>query len=246
MPRLSWKIKIALILSGLTVVLTLLHIALFNDPRTLFFYLALDIVFVPVQVLLVSIVIEQLLSERETQNKRRKLNMVIGAFMGELGTRLLGDINRLRVAAQTFDAVLNIDGSWKQNEYRQARQQVAASHLLFTSTADDLEALRILLLQQRNFVLGLLQNANTLEHEAFSDLLLAVCHLTEELEYRGDFSALPESDHQHLHGDILRAYGLLVQQWISYMQHLQGDYPYIFSLSVRTSPFNPNASAIVL
>lgn len=246
MPRFSWKIKIALILSGLTVVLTLLHIALFNDPRTLFFYLALDIVFVPVQVLLVSIVIEQLLSERETQNKRRKLNMVIGAFMGELGTRLLGDINRLRIAAHTFDAALNVDGSWKQNDYRHAQHQVAASHLAFAATAGDLQALRILLLRQRNFVLGLLQNSNTLEHEAFSDLLLAVCHLTEELECRSDFATLPESDHQHLHGDILRAYGLLVQQWLSYLQHLQSDYPYIFSLAVRTSPFNPHASPLVL
>lgn len=246
MPRLSWKIKISLILSGLTGVLTLLHIALFNDPRTLFFYLALDIVFVPVQVLLVSIVIEQLLSERETQIKRRKLNMVIGAFMGELGTRLLGDMNRLRVDARAFDAALNVDRDWKQNDYRQARQQVAASHLFFASTMGDLAGLRALLLPQRNFVLGLLQNANTLEHEAFSDLLLAVCHLTEELECRGDFALLPESDHQHLHGDILRAYGLLVTQWLSYMEHQQSHYPYIFSLAVRTSPFNPNASAVVL
>lgn len=246
MPRLSWKIRIALILSGLTVVLTLLHIALFDDARTLFFYLALDIVFVPVQVLLVSIVIEQLLSERETQVKRRKLNMVIGAFMGVLGTRLLGDIGRICIEAQPFASALNVSGAWKKNDYRQARHHVVASHLAFAPTWADLEELRTLLRRQRNFLLGLLQNANTLEHEAFSDLLLAVSHLTEELECRGDFAGLPESDLHHLHGDLQRAYGLLVQQWLSYMQHLQSDYPYIFSLSVRTSPFNPAASAVVL
>lgn len=246
MPRLSWKIKIALILSGLTVVLTLLHIALFNDARTLFFYLALDIVFVPVQVLLVSIVIEQLLSERETQVKRRKLNMVIGAFMGVLGTKLLGDIDRICVDSPPFTRALDVSGAWKKNDYRQAQRHVAASHLAFAPSVGDLEALRTLLRQQRDFVLGLLQNANTLEHEAFSDLLLAVSHLTEELECRDAFAGLPESDLSHLRGDIQRAYGLLVQQWLSYMQHLQSDYPYIFSLSVRTSPFNPAASAVVL
>ena len=246
MPRLSWKIKIALILSGLTVVLTLLHIALFNDPRTLFFYLALDVVFVPVQVLLVSIVIEQLLSERETQVKRRKLNMVIGAFMGVLGTKLLDDLGRICVDSSPFTSALNVSGTWKKNDYQQAQRHVVASHLAFAPSGGDLEALRTLLRQQRDFVLGLLQNANTLEHEAFSDLLLAVSHLTEELECRGDFAGLPESDLSHLRGDIQRVYGLLVQQWLSYMQHLQSDYPYIFSLSVRTSPFNPDASAVVL
>lgn len=246
MPRLSWKIKIALILSALTVVLTLLNIALFNEPRTLFFYLALDIVFVPVQVLLVSIVIEQLLSERETQVKRRKLNMVIGAFMGVLGTKLLGDIGRIAIDAQPFTAALNVSGAWKKNDYQQAQRHVVASHLAFAPSGDDLVALRTLLRQQRDFVLGLLQNANTLEHESFSDLLLAVSHLTEELECRADFAVLPESDLNHLHGDLQRAYGLLVKQWLSYMQHLQSDYPYIFSLSVRTSPFNPHASPVVL
>lgn len=245
MPRLSWKIQITLVLTGLTAGLTLLHISLFNDPRTLFFYLALDIVFVPIQVLLVSIVIEQLLSEREKQIKLRKLNMVIGAFMGEIGARLLSDLNRVRVEAQAFDAALNVNGSWRPNDYRQAQRHVAASQLAFAPTANDLAALRSLLLAQRNFILGLLQNANILEHESFSDLLLAVCHLTEELECRDDFAELPETDLLHLQGDIHRAYGLLVKQWLSYMQHQQSDYPYIFSLSVRTSPFNPQASPVV-
>lgn len=246
MPRLSWKIKIALILSGLTVVLTLLHISLFDDPRTLFFYLFLDIVFVPVQVLLVSIVIEQLLSERETQIKLRKLNMVIGAFMGVLGTRLLGDMDRICVDSELFAAALNVNTNWKKRDYLAAQLHVANSTLAFVPTAVDLEKMRSLLRRQRNFILGLLQNSNTLEHEAFSDLLLAVCHLTEELEYRGEFALLPESDLLHLQGDIQRAYGLLVKQWLSYMQHLQSDYPYIFSLSVRTNPFNPLASPVVL
>lgn len=246
MPRLSWKIKIAMVLSGLTVVLTLLHISIFNDPRTLFFYLALDIVFVPVQVLLVSIVIEQLLSERETQLKLRNLNMVIGAFMGVLGSQLLRDISRICVDSQSFDSALDVNGQWKKNDYRKAHNHVSESRLTFAPTVDDLEGLRTMLMQQRNFILGLLQNTNTLEHESFSDLLLAVSHLTEELECRDNLEGLPASDHRHLQGDIQRAYGLLVQEWLNYMQHLQSDYPYIFSLAVRTSPFNPQASPIVL
>lgn len=246
MPRLSWKIKIALILGGLTVILTLLHISVFNEPRTLFFYLFLDIVFVPVQVLLVSIVIEQLLSERETQLKLRNLNMLIGAFMGVLGTRLLGDLERLSDNSGHLSGVLNVNADWKKGDYRSAQLHVASSKLTFVPTAADLEELRSLLREQRNFILGQLQNSNTLEHESFSDLLLAVCHLTEELECRGDAALLPETDLIHLQGDIQRVYGLLLKQWLSYMQHLQNDYPFIFSLSVRISPFNPQASPVVL
>ena len=38
---------------------------------------------------------------------------------------------------------------------------------------------------------------------------------------------------------------LLVREWLSHMEHLKVDYPYLFSLAVRTNPFDPNASAEV-
>ena len=84
-----------------------------------------------------------------------------------------------------------------------------------------------------------------LEHDTFTDLLWAVCHLTEELECRKSPSSLPESDRQHLSNDIRRANSILIREWLSYMRHLQIEYPYMFSLAVRMNPFNPDASPIV-
>jgi hypothetical protein len=42
-----------------------------------------------------------------------------------------------------------------------------------------------------------------------------------------------------------RTYSQLVVQWLLYMEHLKDDYPYLFSLAVRTNPFDPDASSIV-
>jgi hypothetical protein len=42
-----------------------------------------------------------------------------------------------------------------------------------------------------------------------------------------------------------RVYGLLVREWLSYMQHLKGTYPYLFSLAMRTNPFDSQASPVV-
>ena len=90
-------------------------------------------------------------------------------------------------------------------------------------------------------VLSLLGNPNLLEHESFTDLLWAVFHLAEELGSRDRVSSLPESDREHLAGDIRRVNVLLSLEWLAYMQHLQEDYPYLFSLAVRTNPFDPDA-----
>ena len=84
-----------------------------------------------------------------------------------------------------------------------------------------------------------------LEHEAFTDLLRAVFHLTEELAFRKDVKTIPPSDRKHLAGDIKRGYVLLVHQWLAYMEYLKKHYPYLFSLALRTNPFDQNASPIV-
>jgi len=47
-------------------------------------------------------------------------------------------------------------------------------------------------------------------------------------------------------GDVRRAYGLLASEWLSYMKHLRDNYPYLFSLAMRTNPFDPQASPEVV
>lgn len=64
---------------------------------------------------------------------------------------------------------------------------------------------------------------------------------------------LPQARHEsfrttrrrHLAGDVDRVYGLLARFWLEYMRYLKGNYPYLFSLAVRTNPFDECASPVV-
>lgn len=105
----------------------------------------------------------------------------------------------------------------------------------------DLSALKGFLAARRDFLLRLLENPNLLEYEAFTNMLWAVLHLSEELARRGNLSALSDADRKHLWGDIARAYRILVVEWLTYLEHLKGHYPYLYSLAVRTNPFDPRA-----
>jgi hypothetical protein len=112
---------------------------------------------------------------------------------------------------------------------------------------DALSGLRELLVNKRSFLLRLLENPNLLEHERFTDLLRAVFHLTEELTFRGDkLEDLPESDYDHLVGDLKRAYSQITVEWIVYTTHLKESYPFLYSLAARVNPMNPQASPIVI
>ena len=237
----NWKLSIGVILVALSAILGILHYAVFGDAKTLMFYLALDIVFVPVQVLLVTVIIEKLLTEREQQVMLKKLNMVIGAFYSEVGSDLLKQLRQLSHNSQQLDEMLKITREWKDTNFADAKKDAGNFQCDFRFKSTELSPLREFMIAKRSFMLGLLQNPNLLEHDKFTDLLWAVLHLSEELTARPDLDNLPSTDLEHIYGDINRAFGHLISEWLQYMKHVQGDYPYLYSLSIRTNPFNPAA-----
>ena len=237
----NWKLSIGVILVALSAILGILHYAVFGDAKTLMFYLALDIVFVPVQVLLVTVIIEKLLTEREQQVMLKKLNMVIGAFYSEVGSDLLKQLRQLSHNSQQLDEMLKITREWKDTNFADAKKDAGNFQCDFRFKSMELSPLREFMIAKRSFMLGLLQNPNLLEHDKFTDLLWAVLHLSEELTARPDLDNLPSTDLEHIYGDINRAFGHLISEWLQYMKHVQGDYPYLYSLSIRTNPFNPAA-----
>jgi len=190
-------------------------------------------------------IIDQLLSRREKRAMLNKLNMVIGAFFSEVGTRLLKSFYEFGANNNQIRKELFENNDWSNKTFSNMNKRLKDYDYPIESRKGDLEGLKSFLIRKRDFLLGLLENPNLLEHESFTDLLWAVFHLTEELVYRDNIRQLPNTDYEHLSSDIKRAYVLLLFEWLAYMKHLRGNYPYLFSLAVRMNPFNPNASPIV-
>ena len=235
-----------IIIASLLVLISLvLYIALFlifNDAKDIFFYTLLDLAFLPLQVLIVGIIIERIMVKREIDEKISKLNMVVGTFFSEVGHPLSAMFLNSTQDRERIIANLDITPAWKTQEYVRARKYAEKdTNVDFTNI--DLDALKSFLTGKRQFLLTLIENPNLLEHDEFTDLLWAVFHLIEELEARSSFAGLSAADLDHLSGDINRVYSLLLREWLTYIRHLKQDYPYLFSLAVRTNPLNPEARA---
>jgi hypothetical protein len=174
-----------------------------------------------------------------------KLNMVIGAFFSEIGTRLLREFSALDPDAGRVGEQLKIETKWTGKDFAITKLHLQSHHYTTQWKTEAMESLQKLLAGERTFLLGLLGNQTLLEHEAFTDVLWAVFHLAEELAHRESLENLPQTDREHLIGDIKRAYRILMLQWLDYMKHLKNNYPYLFSLAIRTNPFNPDARVTV-
>jgi hypothetical protein len=245
MKYLNWRVLLGCSLMALSAVFYLIHYAIFRDVHHIFLYLIGDIAFVFVQVLMVTFIIDQLLSQREKRSLLNKLNMVIGAFFSEVGTQLLKSFSDFASHEDQIKKDLFENNDWSNKTFSNINKHLKGYDYRVESQKGDLEGLKNFLLEKRDFLLGLLENPNLLEHESFTELLWAVFHLTEELAFRPGLKQLPETDYGHLSGDIKRAYVLLISEWLAYMKHLRDNYPYLFSLAARMNPFNPHASPIV-
>jgi hypothetical protein len=204
-----------------------------------------DIAFLPMQVLLVTLVINELLRRREKRAILNKMNMVIGAFFSEVGTNLLSSFFVLDRLPEKIRGDLIITNDWPSRKFTIVRKRLKNYDYKIEIPKDGLEDIKNFLTEKRDFLLRLLENPNLLEHESFTDLLWAVFHLTEELVHRKNVKMLTDIDCQHLVGDIKRANVLLISEWLAYTEHLRREYPYLFSLAIRTNPFDPDASADV-
>jgi hypothetical protein len=245
MKGLNWQIMLGIVLVALCAIVYFIHFLIFRDPHHIFIYLIGDIAFVFFEVLLVTLIIHHLLSEREKRNRLEKLNMVIGAFFSEVGTKLLTYFSDFDPKLAEIRNELVVTGDWSEKEFHTVSKSLKNYDYGVNIQKVSLEDLSVFLKKKRDFLLRLLENPNLLEHEEFTELLRAVFHLTEELGNREDIKGLPDTDYEHLAGDIKRVYIQLVHQWLDYMKHLKDNYPYLFSLAMRTNPFDMESSPIV-
>ena len=230
----------------LSVIFYVIHYVIFRDPRHIFIYLIGDIAFVFFEVLLVTLIIEKLLKERERKNRLEKLNMVIGAFFSESGIRLLTYFSDFDPKLDIIRKDLIVNDDWSEQDFLGVAKRLKNYDYGVDIQKIDLENLRNFLLEEKDFMLRLLENPSLLEHESFTELLRAIFHLTEELALAGreNLTHLPATEYEHLTGDIKRAYSLLVHQWLDYMKYLKNSYPYLFSLAMRTNPFDRECSFV--
>lgn len=237
----SWQVNLGILLVAVSAALYYVHFLIFHDPHHIFIYMVGDIAFVPLEVLLVTIIIHKLLSMREKRAMLYKLNMVIGAFFTEAGTKMLEEFARIDPNVGKISGALKMTTGWTKKDFASVMEKLRGYTYEVRPTRDDISRLKEYFEGKGMLLLRLLENPNLLEHDSFTDMLWAVVHLGEELSHRKDVAASPASDVEHLAGDIKRAYSRLVAEWLDYMEHLRNDYPYLFSLAIRTNPFDPEA-----
>ncbi len=237
MKKTNWLIGFGLFLTALSALLYFVHYLTFRDSHHIFIYMLGDIAFVPMEVLLVTLIIHKIIDEREKKRKLEKLNMILGVFFSEMGTRLLSIISVLDKNPAPMKKDLAIKQDWSEKTFKEVSKKIGTFSYAVNINDVDMKEFETFLHSNRGFLIKLLENPALLEHDTFTDLLRALFHLDDEFAAR-NLDTMTAQDKEHVATDIKRVYKLLVFEWLSYMKYLKSRHPYYFLFAVKTSPFN--------
>lgn len=236
---------IVLILILLSVIVYAVQIIVFGAPRDTGFYILQDLAFLPLQIAIVTIVLGKYLKNREKAERLKKINVVINAFFSEAGTDILMNLTNFSKNCDDITAKLNIQTDWTDSIFSKTVKYLEKADIQIECNAKQLGSLKALMKSKRNFLIGIMENPNLLEHDTFTDMLLSVFHVMEELIARSEFEEDSKADMAHISNDVTRATKALLIQWVEYMRHLQSEYPYLYSLEIRKNPFFKERSVII-
>lgn len=238
--------KLLYILIVLTsIIIYLIHFILFKDSQYILKDFVSQLAFVPIYYFVSTIIIDNILARRQKSEIVKKINMLIGVFFSEIGNSIIRKAHIIDVNFDKFSKALIVGLEWNSSYFANAKEFVNSYEYKIEVTEALLSDLKDFLASKRAFLITMMENQNLLEHDTFTDLILAVFHLCEELQARESFNNLPQNDYNHLSIDMIRIYKLLVFEWLNYLEHIKLEYPHLFSLAVRTNPFLFENCAII-
>ncbi|MBQ6349483.1 MAG: hypothetical protein IJI42_00975 [Methanobrevibacter sp.] len=246
----KWKIKFSILMIILIIVIYGSNYLVLGDGEHIISYVWTHLGFIPVDILVVAFLLDEIIERKEKEAVLEKLDMLMSTFFSEIGNELISQLssaNKYKTNTENLKSIKN----WDDKDYENKLKELKDTDVEFQADISPenreefLRNLNELLTSKREFIINLINNPNLLEKEEFTGLINAILHLDEELEHRKDLSLVTDADFAHLNGDMHRVYNKLIHEWVYYLRYLNKHYPYMIALIIRTNPFDEDAEVYV-
>lgn len=228
MKKFKHYFVVSLILIFLSAVMFFIHYLVFGQAVNTAYYSLMNLCFIPINSLVVTIILEKLIDYRAKKERLDKINMLVGIFFTEVGFKLMRLIINGDVEAKNyiicFDDLVKVKNSIINHDYKVDMRYI------------DLDAIEDILVTNSNLFINLIGNESVHQHEVFTDLLMSVVHLRDEIAFYKNGNQ-NQIDIHHLENDILRVYKNTAAQWIYYLEYLNKSYPFLYNNAIMINPF---------
>lgn len=228
MKKFNYYGIISLFLVGSSAIMFYIHYLVFGQAENTAYYSTMSFCFIPINSLIVTIVFERLINYKEKNDRINKLNMLVGIFFNEVGCELMKHF----ISAD--EGTINLIS--KDDDLKSIEKKLNSYELDISINNINITSLKNLLISNNHLLINLISNENIHLHETFTDLLMSVVHLRDEILFI-EKHGYTDIDLNHVQGDIMRVYKSISIQWINYLKYLQNNYPFLYNNAIRVNPF---------
>lgn len=188
----------------------------------------INIAFIPIDILVVAIIFDNIIDFKNYKDRNNKLNMLVGLFYSEIGFQLMhyiiqGDEKAINLITD-FSNINEIENLLRNHNYVVNIDNI------------DIQSINNLLYNNNSLLINLISNENVILYDDFTDLLIAVSHIRDEIIFIEKYSLL-ELGQDHIEEDIGRVYKIITLEWVKYIGYLEKTYPFLYHNAVRVNPF---------
>lgn len=212
-------IRTILILSLISACIYGLQILIFHDLRDTEFYILQDLAFIPISVAITTVVVGNIISDRDQKEAREKAGMLRAAFFTIAGSQLM----------QLLTRCSNISDDTCMHD---------TSDVMVQADQNTCESIQKLLEEKQQALIAMTGNSSLMEQEDFTQLLGGIFHLLDEFHLRGSWSQMSDQDHSHMNEDFAKVLILLETNRMENAHFQQKYFPDFYKTSLAKKKTN--------
>ncbi len=206
-----------------------LQLLIFKDPQTTAFYILQDMAFMPFTIAIATIVVGEIMNQREKKERMEKTKMLTSSFFTELGAALMMRLYDGADCGSNINTILSAQVLKNDKSVEEMRDKIRQSKIHVTVDESLYRDVKEMILEKRTALLVISSNPLLFEHECFTDMLWEIFHLIDEFRLRGDYEDLRDTDIIHFESDMSDALKLLLLNWVSNVHYMKNTYPNFFN-----------------
>ena len=229
--------QIVLLLLCTSVVLYVLHYLVFRDLHHLGIFFLHELAGMPLEVILVSLFFDKLIEKTHEEENQSKLSIIETLFFNESGGNMLRYLSSFDPNFSQLASILSVRMDWKSIDYQAARLHLKDYPFHLDVEKVDFFGLHYHLDERHAYYRNILENPALTQSSEFTELVMKIYLMWEELDCRTDLYNLDLHEKHYLGELLTEIYEELVVYWLDNAHnHSIHNRPRLHRV-IETSPF---------
>ncbi len=234
--KLTMKQLVILLLCA-SAAMYLIHYLIFRDLHHLAVFGLHELAFLPLEVILVTLGLDRLVEKTHEDETQSKVSIIETLFFGESGGNMLRYLTSFDPNAPQLREILAVKEDWKSTDFVRAKRQLKSHVFRLDGGRVDFFSLHYHLAERQEYYRNLLENPAMTQSNEFTELVMKIYLLGEELDGHTDLYSLPAADQEYLCELLEEIYRELSFFWLDNAYNLSLHNRPRLRLFLRHSPF---------